>query len=415
VGNSRALIIGGSLGGLFAAHLLRSIGFDVRVFERAAGDLASRGAGLGTHDALFEVTQRIGIAFDRSNGVAIDSYVCLDRDGRVIYEMPLPRVMSAWAQIYRPLKDALPGQCYSGGKQLERIEQDPDGVTAIFADGTREAGDLLVGADGLRSTVREQFLPAFKPVYAGYIAWRAMVPENDIPVAARKAVFERYAFCLPDGEVAVSYPVPACEGDSRRGFRNSNIVWYRRADPKALHELCTDSAGRRHDISIPPLLVCQDVIAAIKKTAHALLARPIAEIFSACEQPFFQPIYDLASPRIVFGRVALLGDAAFIARPHVGAGVTKAALDAACLADSIVAARGDMSAALARYDAARREFGDWIVARSRQLGASILERLPPPGERPAPARDPRVKAVLHDYVATAVAMRDWHADRVQPV
>jgi 2-polyprenyl-6-methoxyphenol hydroxylase-like FAD-dependent oxidoreductase len=406
VASSRAFVIGGSLGGLFAAHLLRSVGFDVQVFESVADDLASRGVGLGTHDGLFDVAQRIGIAFDRSNGVAIDSYVCLDLDGRIICEMPLSRVMIAWAQIYRPLKDSLPPRCYCGGKQLVRIEQDPESVTAIFADGTRETGDLLVGADGLRSTVRGQFLPALKPIYAGYIAWRAMVPENDIPVAVRETVFGRYAFCLPDGEVAVSYPVPGREGDSRSGFRNSNIVWYRRVDLEALHDLCTDSEGRRHDISIPPPLVRSEVVAGIKRAAHAVLARPIAEIFSACEQPFFQPIYDLASPRIVFGRVALLGDAAFVARPHVGAGVTKAALDAACLADSIVAAQGDLFAALIVYNAVRREFGNWIVARSRQLGSSILARREP-CEHPASDRDPRVKAVLHDYVAVAIAMRDW--------
>jgi 2-polyprenyl-6-methoxyphenol hydroxylase-like FAD-dependent oxidoreductase len=415
VASSRALVIGGSLGGLFAAHLLRSVGFDVRVFERVADDLASRGVGLGTHDGLFEVAQRIAIAFDRSDGVAIDSYVCLDQDGRVIYEMPLSRVMIAWAQIYRPLKDALPSQCYCGGKQLERIEQDPESVTAIFADGTRETGDLLIGADGLRSTVRGQFLPALKPIYAGYIAWRAMVPENDIPVAVRETVFGRYAFCLPDGEVGVSYPVPGREGDSRPGFRNSNIVWYRRVDLKTLHDLCTDSEGRPHDISIPPPLVRPEVVAGIKKTSHALLARPIAEIFCACEQPFFQPIYDLASPRIVFGRVALLGDAAFVARPHVGAGVTKAALDAVCLVDSIVAARGDLWAALTGYDVARREFGNWIVARSRQLGSSILARPEPPSEHPALACDPRVKAVIHDYVAVAIAMRDWRTSRIRTV
>src|SRR5205807_1900715 len=101
-----------------------------------------------------------------------------------------------------------------------------------------------------------------------------------------------------------------------------------------------------------------------------LLAPPIAEIFARARQSFFQPIYDLASPRIAFGRVALLGDAAFVARPHVGAGVTKAALDAACLADAIVRC-GDLDAALAHYDVERRGFGDWIVARSRDLGKYI--------------------------------------------
>ena len=86
--------------------------------------------------------------------------------------------------------------------------------------------------------------------------------------------------------------------------------------------------------------------------------------------------------------------------------MTKAALDAACLADSIVAAQGDLLAALIAYNAARWEFGNWIVARSRQLGSSILARREP-YEHPASDRDPRVKAVLHDYVAVALAMRDW--------
>ena len=74
---------------------------------------------------------------------------------------------------------------------------------------------------------------------------------------------------------------------------------------------------------------------AVKKDARRLLAPAIANIFERAEQPIFQAIYDLAAPRLTFGRLALLGDAAFVARPHVGAGVTKAALDAACLANAL--------------------------------------------------------------------------------
>jgi 2-polyprenyl-6-methoxyphenol hydroxylase-like FAD-dependent oxidoreductase len=407
VSRQRALIIGGSLGGLFAAHTLRSIGWEADVFERVPDDLASRGAGLGTHEGLFDVARRIGIPFDRSKGIGIKSYICLDRAGRVIHEAPMPRVMTAWAQVYRPLRDTLPAGTYHAGKQLDRIEQTDGAVTAIFADGSRHTGDLLVGADGVRSTVRELFLPALKPAYAGYVAWRAMVPEGDISPAAR-AVFDDYAFCLPDGEVAVHYPVPARDGLA--GMRNSNIVWYRTVDPDKLRDLCTDATGRHHDISIPPPLVRPDVIAEIRNTAQALLAKPIADIFCHCAQPFFQPICDLASPQLTFGRVALLGDAAFVARPHVGAGVTKAGQDALCLADAIRDA-GDIDGGLARYDVARRAFGDWVVARSRQLGLSILARPERPGQWTDPAHDPRVKAVLQDYVAIATAMREWGAGK----
>src|SRR5262249_48351324 len=78
----RALIIGGSLGGLFAAHLLRAAGWDVEVYERIGDDLAGRGAGLGTHDALRDMMARIGLDVVTPLGVATHAYVCRDRTGR---------------------------------------------------------------------------------------------------------------------------------------------------------------------------------------------------------------------------------------------------------------------------------------------------------------------------------------------
>src|SRR5438477_6657322 len=167
----RALIIGGSLGGLFAAHLLRSIGWRVDVFERSAEDLASRGAGLGTHEALVHVLRRIGIDTETPLGVSIPSYLWLDEADRVVADVPLPRIMTAWSRLYRPLKDALPRELYHAGKSLVRVEQDERGVTALFADGTRATGDLLICADGVRSAVRAQYLPDAKPEYAGSFAW----------------------------------------------------------------------------------------------------------------------------------------------------------------------------------------------------------------------------------------------------
>src|SRR5262245_18745422 len=98
----RALVIGGSLGGLFAAHLLRSVGWQVDVFDRSAEDLAGRGAGLGTHEALVAVLRRIGIDTDaRPLGVATPACLWVDSDCDVIRDVSLPRVMTAWARLYR--------------------------------------------------------------------------------------------------------------------------------------------------------------------------------------------------------------------------------------------------------------------------------------------------------------------------
>ena len=139
----RALVIGGSLGGLFAANLLHAIGWHVDVYERVADDLATRGAGIGTHDELFSILRHLGIVVDASIGVEVRERVCLDRDGSTLLEVALPQMMTAWARIYRPLKDLLPASQYHFGMNLERVEEDADGITAVFSDGTKARGDLL--------------------------------------------------------------------------------------------------------------------------------------------------------------------------------------------------------------------------------------------------------------------------------
>jgi 2-polyprenyl-6-methoxyphenol hydroxylase-like FAD-dependent oxidoreductase len=405
----RALIIGGSLGGLFAAHLLRAVGWDVDVYERSAEDLAGRGAGLGTHDALRDLMGRIGIDVETPLGVAIHAYVCRDRSGRAVNEIRLERVMSAWGRLYRPLKDALPEKNYHPGMALEHVETDKRAATAIFADGTRISGDLLIGADGGRSTVRTQFLPDLKPAYAGYVVWRALIAETEVATVSRDALFEHYTFCIPDGELLISYPVPARDGDIRPGHRDYNVGWFRPTDEAKLADLNTDAAGRRHE-QIPPPMIRPEVTAAVKADARVLLAPAIADVFVRAEQPFFQAIFDLASPRLVFGRVALLGDAAFVARPHVGAGVTKAALDAACLADA-TAAEPDLDAALAYYDRERRRFGAWIVARGRDLGACIaVSATSAPSSLP---RASRPEYVMREYAALPADVKNWAAGTLQ--
>ncbi|MGZ5152768.1 MAG: FAD binding domain-containing protein [Burkholderiales bacterium] len=367
----RAIIIGGSLGRLFAAHMLREAGMDVDVFERSGDDLVLRGAGIGTHDEMLAVVRRIGIPIDDSIGVRVGARICLDREGRIVHQLELERIMSAWAHVYMPLKALLPEENYHFNRALERVEQDERGVTAIFSDGTRTRGELLVGADGTRSTVREQVMPGVQPRYAGYVAWRGVVQESEFPRDLHDALFERHLYCLPDGEMMLGYMVPGRGNDVRRGHRAYNWVWYRPVDRDSeLPQLCTDASGRSHGDAIPPPLIRAECIADMRADAHALLAPQIARVVELTAQPFFQAIFDLESPRLVHGRVALLGDAAFVARPHVGMGVTKAALDAQCLADTLIAS-DDLDIALRRYDEARRLFGQRVVSRARALGAHL--------------------------------------------
>jgi 2-polyprenyl-6-methoxyphenol hydroxylase-like FAD-dependent oxidoreductase len=215
---------------------------------------------------------------------------------------------------------------------------------------------------------------------------------------------------MPEGEQLLGYPVPGRDNDTEVGRRAYNIVWYRPTDAAALTDISTDAGGRHHSAGIPPPLIRPDVIARVKADAERVLAPQIAGIFTRAA-PFFQPIYDLESPQIVFGRVALVGDAAFVARPHAGAGTTKAAVDGATLAHCLQEAHGDIDMGLARYDQAQRRFGRALVDLSRQEGTYLSARLKPENQRSAAENSRDIGEVLRahgmrsDQVAELVAAR----------
>jgi len=378
----RALVIGGSLGGLLCANLLARAGWDVEVFEQASEELAGRGAGIISHPELFQALQKIGVPLDDSYGVDIPLRGTLDRGGAMIATLASQQVFTSWGRLYQLLKAALPEERYHFGHSFESLAQDAGGVTACFANGSAARGDLLVGADGFRSAVRAQLAPEARLLYAGYVGWRGLADENAVSPDARRVLSDKLAFCLPPREMMLCYPIAGFTNSTRTGERCLNFVWYRPADEvKELPRLCTDADGRCHGTSIPPPLIRPEVLAEMRRAADELLAPQIAEIVRLARQPFFQPIFDIESPHMAFGRVALLGDAAFVARPHVGMGVTKGAGDALALADCLRGGTRKIAAALKRYESRRLRFNAGVVARGRELGAWLQGSNAPEAKR----------------------------------
>jgi 2-polyprenyl-6-methoxyphenol hydroxylase-like FAD-dependent oxidoreductase len=366
----RALVIGGSLGGLLAANLLARDGWDVEVFEQADAALAGRGAGIISHPELFRALQIIGVTLDDSYGVDIPLRATYDRSGAMLARLESQQIFTSWGRLYQLLKSAFAGERYHFGYSFQSLEQDAGGVTARFANGKTARGDLLVGADGIRSSVRAQLAPEARPLYAGYVGWRGLADEKAVSPDAHRELCDKLAFCLPHREMMLCYPVAGFGNSTRPGSRCFNFVWYRPADESGeLRRLCTDGTGRCHGTTIPPPLIRPEVLAETRRAAEELLAPQIAEVVRLARQPFFQPIFDVESPHMAFARVALVGDAAFVARPHVGMGVTKGAGDALALAACLRETGNDVPPALERYESRRLRFDAAVVAHGRELGA----------------------------------------------
>jgi 2-polyprenyl-6-methoxyphenol hydroxylase-like FAD-dependent oxidoreductase len=385
----RALVIGGSMSGLLAALMLRRRGWEADIYERVAGELAGRGAGIVVQPTLIDHLHALGLDIG-DLGVPVVRRQMLDREGSVTLTSDCPQILAAWERVYRLLRDAFPSAHYHRGRELASFEQTAHGVVAHFADGDTVEGEVLIGADGLRSSVRQPCLPAVAPLYAGYVAWRAILAEDALHRDLRDAM----TFCLPPGEQFLGYPVTGQDNDVRPGRRRYNVIWYRPADAASeLPWLLTDANGVSHAISIPPPLIRREAIAAMRAAADKLLAPQCRALVELIDEPLLQPIYDLASPRLCFGRVVLIGDAAFVARPHVAAGVSKAADDAAALARAL--ADDDVEGGLRRCEDERLPQNNRIIERARHLGA-YLQATQSAEERMLSAQHAIPQAVLEE-------------------
>ncbi|MBD9610440.1 FAD-dependent monooxygenase [Pseudomonas sp. PDM02] len=332
----KALVIGGSLGGLFAATALRAIGWHVDIFERSPAAMDSRGGGIVLQADVLQHFRYAGIKPANALGVRSHDRLYLNRAGTVVHKEPMPQTQTSWNTLYNSLFSVFPAEHYHRGKTLVDLTQNEQRVTANFADGSSAEGDLLIGADGAGSTVRSLVLPGAQYTYSGYVVWRGLVDEDGLPDFAKAQLYEDFVFQQDPESLMLEYMVPGLNGSVNPGERRFNWLWYlKAAQGAALDAVLTDNNGHRRSHSIPPgaLAAQQDAYLRDMGEQHANPA--FRELIRQTKDIFVQAILDLKVPQMVFGRVLLTGDAAFVPRPHTAGSTAKAARNALSLAQAI--------------------------------------------------------------------------------
>ena len=367
----RVIVMGGSLGGLTAALVLRDAGCDVRVFERSSSALQARGAGIAALDATLRYLVERG-GYRPEDVCSSTGWIrFLNRDGSLRHEQRQRYLFSSWNTVYRSLLRLFGDERYLLGHEVVAFEQAGDTVGVTLADGSQADAGLLVCADGVSSAARAALIPGAAPSYAGYVAWRGTLPERHLSPATRKAYADAIIYqVLADSHILV-YPIPGTDGSLAEGDRLINIVWYVNVAAGAeLDRLMTGRDGIRRAVSLPPGAATDQAVADMRRTAAQMFAAPIAEVMTGVAGPFVQAVHDIGVTRMARGRVCLIGDAAFAVRPHAAAGTAKAADDGWALAEELTAAAGDVPAALAAWERRQLLVGRRLLARTREIGDS---------------------------------------------
>ncbi|KAK3114038.1 hypothetical protein LTR53_008048 [Teratosphaeriaceae sp. CCFEE 6253] len=361
----RVVIVGGSLGGLFAGVSLKTHGYNTTLLERTPENLLhNQGAGIVAGGDTIEFFKR----YDRTGKpVAVPSYkrLYLNRKGDVIHEEVNRQNMTSWDLAYYLLRanyDRIDSPYLEGGK-LPEVRETDGKVTYISGatvtdikdsssfvtisykqkrqDGTEEPGailaDVLIAADGPSSTIRGILEPDVKRTYAGYVVIRGTVPEPEASPAALDVFRERFCFFHAPGIQNLTYTIAGEHGTTEPGKRLLNFVWYANFPEGSaeLAKLMTDKEGRRRHITIPPGMIAPEAWEMVKAMGKDRLPPQMAEVAAKTQQPFVQCITDVISPKNLYmgDKVVLIGDSLAGFRPHTVASTSQAAFDVLTLVD----------------------------------------------------------------------------------
>src|SRR5688572_16296313 len=338
----RVVIIGAGIGGLTTALALKQKDIEVDAYERSAV-LTDVGAGISLWPNALKALYQLGLrpALDALSFVSVDGAVRRP-DGTVlsrttseqfVLRLGLPVMVFHRAELLEVLVAAARSIPIHLGHECQDVTQDAGGVTARFATGTSTSGDALIGADGVRSVVRERLDVPGALRYSGYTAWRGVAPFQTAGLMAGETLGCGQRFGLAP-------------------IHGNRVYWYATDNvAEGQHESPADAKARLMEL-------------------FAAWHRPIPDLIQSTDPASIlrNDIYDRdPADRWGSGRITLLGDAAHPMTPNLGQGACQAIEDALVLARDL-GQGGDVEASLRRYEAQRRPRTRLVSMASRRAG-----------------------------------------------
>jgi len=375
-------VVGGSIGGCAAAAELSRAGFDVTVFERSVGDLEGRGAGIGTPMPTFNLLVERDLIDADTPRTRLTQHALVGRDpegdplGRAPLQLPLDMATLHWKDLWQGLRSRVPDASYRQGAAVARITG-PYGPfpTVLLEDGSEHSFDVVVFADGYRSSGRAHLFPDVELDYRGYVLWRGLIPEGEIGDAGPlEDTLFRFSFPSLQGN-GVFYFVPGEDGSTAPGERLVNWAHYLPVTATELPDFLIDKDGHRHSSSLPPGGMRPKEEARLNQLVARDLPPYFAELTARTANTFAQPIYTCSPPAYRGGRACLIGDAGAVVPPFTGSGVFKAANNAIDLAAAL-SQTNDVDAALAAWSDTEVATGRRLTTLGKQMEQAFVWSAP---------------------------------------
>jgi 2-polyprenyl-6-methoxyphenol hydroxylase-like FAD-dependent oxidoreductase len=323
-------IVGGSIAGCSAAILLSRAGHDVTVYERHHGSLVGRGGGIGTPSAVLNgLIENDEIDADFPHFTTTEMpFVGRrspdDRYGRTAWGFPLDLRAFHWSALWNNLRKRVPDDIYLEGHKVTNAHM-KDANTAVLhlEEGSQEEFDLVLFADGYHSMGRKLLFPQTDLTYRGYMLWRGLLPEGQMPESAPLgSKVPRLSHANIPGHT-VMYFIPHENGSVEAGQRIYNWASYIPLPEENIDQFMIDRSGRFHDGALPPGYMRIAEEDRLKAVAGENLPAYFAEIIAKTKNTFVQLIYTSDLPGYYHDRFCLIGDAGMVIQPFTGSGVFK--------------------------------------------------------------------------------------------